>query len=80
MDDEAFLALEAIGQSVDADLTDHQRWIAAFKVIRWIVQTETGVALTPEGRQALDEMAAKRRKAGDAADQLSPPSPRPEPA
>jgi len=77
MDDEAFQALEAIGRSTSADLVDHQRWVAAFKAIRWVVQTETGLALTQAGRQARDEMAARRRIGGDP---LSPPNPRPEPA
>lgn len=79
MDDEAFLALEAIGRSVGDNLSDHQRWIAAFKAIRWVVQTEAGLALTPAGRQARDEMAARRRKVGDAAEATSPSGPPPEP-
>jgi len=79
MDDEAFLALEAIGQSTSDELTDHQRWVAAFKTIRWVVQTEAGLALTPAGRQARDEMAARRRKRGGATDQASAARPRTEP-
>ena len=80
MDDEGFHALEAIGESTGVELADHQRWVAAFKTIRWVVQTEAGLALTQAGRQARDEMAARRRIGGDTSDQRSPPRPRPEPA
>jgi hypothetical protein len=60
MDDEAFVALEAIGRSQSLDEAGHQHWIKAFKAIRWVVQTEAGLALTTAGRQARDEMAAER--------------------
>ena len=63
MDDEAFVALEAIGRSQSLDEAGHQHWIKAFKAIRWVVQTEAGLALTSAGRQARDEMAAQRNGA-----------------
>jgi len=79
MDDEAFQALESIARSTGVELADHQRWVGAFKAIRWVVQAEAGLALTPAGRQARDEMAAKRRGDAEAGDQRSPPGPRAEP-
>ena len=60
MDDEAFATLEAIGRSARLDAAEHQNWIKAFKAIRWVVETETGLALTPAGRQARDDLAAER--------------------
>ena len=60
MDDEAYLAIEAIDRSASGNLAaGHSRWIKAFKAIRWVVQTESGLSLTSAGRQARDEMAAK---------------------
>jgi hypothetical protein len=63
MNDEAFVTLEAIGRSASLDEAMHQHWIKAFKAIRWVVQTEAGLALTPAGRQARDEMATLRNGA-----------------
>ncbi|HEX4179874.1 MAG TPA: hypothetical protein VHY32_03715 [Caulobacteraceae bacterium] len=68
MDDEAYAALEAVARSGDGDLSAHQRWIKAFKAIRWIVRTEAGLALTAAGRQARDEMAARRQSENHADD------------
>ena len=67
MDEEAFVALEAIGQSGRAE-TEHEPWVKAFKAIRWVVQTETGLALTPAGRVARDEIAARRQSASPSDD------------
>ena len=60
MDGEAYLALEAVDRSASGAPAGHSRWIEAFKAIRWVVQTEAGLILTPAGRQARDEMAAKQ--------------------
>jgi ribosomal protein S19E (S16A) len=59
MDEEAYLALEAIGRSASAGLAVHEHWIKAFEAIRWVIRTEDGLALTPAGRQARDEMASR---------------------
>jgi hypothetical protein len=73
MDDEAYLALEAIDRSTSGAPAGHSRWIKAFKAIRWVVQTEAGLILTPAGRQARDEMASKQAK------QEGPANPAPTP-
>ena len=62
MDDEAYLALDAISRSNGAEPPDAARWLKAFADIRWVVHTEAGWALTPAGRQARDEMAARMRE------------------
>ena len=76
MDDRAYLALDAIGQSGRAEPPDLGRWIKAFQAIRWVVQTETGLALTPAGRQARDEMAARRANDEDLTQRREPSRPR----
>ena len=73
MDDEAYLALEAIDRSASEGLSGHSRWIEAFKAIRWVVQTEAGLILTPAGRQARDEMAHGQ---GEEEGPTNPPRPR----
>ncbi|HEX4182696.1 MAG TPA: hypothetical protein VHY34_05520 [Caulobacteraceae bacterium] len=62
MDDEAYQVLDAICRSASIDPDGHVRWINAFKTIRWVVQTDSGLAVTPEGRQARDEFAARLRE------------------
>lgn len=62
MTDEAFLALDAIARTGRLDASARQHWINAFKSIRWVVQTREGLTLTADGRQARDEMAARRER------------------
>ena len=71
MDDEAFAVLEAIGRSGRTDSAEHQHWIKAFKAIRWVVQTEAGLALTPAGRRACDDRTAERRSGNLSEDRRS---------
>ncbi len=61
MDADAFVVLEAIGRGGRADSPDSQRWIEAFKTIRWVVEGREGPILTSEGRRARDQMALERR-------------------
>ena len=61
MDADAFVVLEAVARGVRADGPDSDRWIEAFKTIRWVVEGLDGPMLTAEGRRARDEMALERR-------------------
>ena len=61
MVDEAYRALEAVKRGNTGDLAGGIRWVDAFKVIGWAVDTAGGPALTSAGREACEEMA---RKAG----------------
>jgi hypothetical protein len=60
---QAFAVLDAIGRGADVDPADRDKWVEALKTIRWVVETTGGLALTTEGRQARDEMAAERAAA-----------------
>jgi len=80
MNDEALLALETISQSPSGELAEFEHWIKAFKAIRWVVATQTGLALTPAGRQARDDMAARLRRAPSQVEQPGRPSAAEEPA
>jgi hypothetical protein len=59
-EEKAYLTLDAIAEGAGSLGPEHEAWIKAFKEIRWVVQTSAGLALTPDGRQARDEMAAKQ--------------------
>ena len=61
MDSQAFAVLEAISRGACAEGPDSQRWIDAFKTIRWVVEGREGPVLTPEGRLARDQIAMERR-------------------
>ena len=61
----------ALRHGLDADLADGERWIEAFKTIRWVVEGTNGPILTPEGRRARDQMALERRS-------IATPAKRPE--
>ncbi|HXQ10910.1 MAG TPA: hypothetical protein VN805_07920 [Caulobacteraceae bacterium] len=61
MNADAFAVLEAIGRGSRVELPDGERWIEAFKTIRWAVEGQNGPILTPEGRRARDQMALERR-------------------
>jgi len=61
MYDEAYQALEAIRCGDHAKLAGRDRWLKAFRAIRWIIETDEGPALTDAGLQACDELALKRR-------------------
>jgi hypothetical protein len=74
MNDEAFAALEAVSRSGRIDSAEHQHWIQAFKTVRWVVQTGTGLALTPAGQKARDEMAAQKRGAARSDDRGAQPA------
>ena len=63
MDDEAFRVLSAIGDGAPADRPPEERWVKAFKAIRWVVETTNGVVLTDAGRKARDEAVVARRAA-----------------
>jgi hypothetical protein len=75
MDEEAYKVLDAICRSKSIDPDDHARWINAFKTIRWVVQTSSGLAVTPEGRIARDEFAVRLREAKAEAGQRVPDPP-----
>lgn len=60
-DADAFVVLEALGRGARAEGPDTQRWIEAFKTIRWVVESRDGPILTAEGRRARDQMALERR-------------------
>jgi hypothetical protein len=57
MDREAYLMLDAIGRGGLGDMADRDRWIDAFKAIRWVVEGVDGPILTAEGRHARDRIA-----------------------
>jgi hypothetical protein len=78
MDEEAYQVLDAICRSASIDPDDHVRWINAFKTIRWVVQTNSGLAVTPEGRQARDEFAARLRELKATGRRMPDPPPSPE--
>jgi|HubBroStandDraft_4_1064222.scaffolds.fasta_scaffold72068_2 hypothetical protein len=61
MNEDAFAVLEAIGRGSRVEVADSERWVAAFKTIRWAVEGQNGPILTPEGRRARDQMALERR-------------------
>ena len=66
MDDKAFFVLDAIKRGGWSDIQDHAEWLSALKTIRWIAETTDGPVLTPDGRQALEEMSvSRRRKSGN---------------
>ena len=71
MNADAFAVLEATSRGARADVPDGERWIDAFKTIRWVVEGANGPILTPEGRRARDQMALERRS-------LTAPAKRPE--
>jgi len=52
MYNEAFLTLEAIRRGDHAKLAGRDRWLKAFKDIRWIIETDDGPALTGAGLKA----------------------------
>jgi hypothetical protein len=56
MANDAYQVLEAIDRGSVDKLSDHDHWVEAMKTIRWVVQTQSGLALTSDGRGALDEM------------------------
>jgi hypothetical protein len=60
MDDEGFRALVTIGEGRALEPARAQRWINAFKAIRWVVETEVGFALTSAGRKAWADAATER--------------------
>lgn len=62
MDDEAFLVLADIDQGLEIKPTQRKRWIPALKTIRWVVETTSGFALTPAGREALADTTTGRRQ------------------
>lgn len=62
MQEQAYAVLTAIRRG-DADrLSAHQGWLEALQTIRWALVTEEGVALTDEGRQALEDMDRARQR------------------
>jgi hypothetical protein len=59
MDREAYQVLEALGRGAHDELAGRERWIDAFKTIRWVVDSDKGPVLTSEGRHARDQLAAE---------------------
>jgi hypothetical protein len=59
MDREAYQVLEALGRGAHGELAGRERWIDAFKTIRWVVESDNGPVLTSEGRHARDQLAAE---------------------
>jgi hypothetical protein len=57
MNREAYQVLEALGRGAHDELAGRERWIDAFKAIRWVVESDKGPVLTSEGRQARDQLA-----------------------
>jgi hypothetical protein len=57
MNQEAYAVLDALGRGARGELAGRERWISAFKTIRWVVESDAGPVLTPEGRQVRDELA-----------------------
>jgi hypothetical protein len=66
MDHEAYHVLEALGRGAHAELAGRERWVEAFKTIRWAVEGVAGPMLTAEGRQARDQLAGERGQSGAA--------------
>jgi hypothetical protein len=61
MIDKAYRALDAIRRGEAAALKDLEAWVGALRTIRWAVQTDDGVSLTPAGQQAFADMARDRK-------------------
>ncbi|HZC17863.1 MAG TPA: hypothetical protein VE309_13985 [Caulobacteraceae bacterium] len=59
MDREAYQVLEALGRGAHDELEGRERWVEAFKTIRWAVDTDIGPVLTAEGRHARDQLAVE---------------------
>jgi hypothetical protein len=59
MDREAYEVLEALGRGAHDELVGRERWVDAFKTIRWAIESEKGPVLTAEGRHARDQLAAE---------------------
>ena len=51
--------LEALAAGAHDELAGRERWIDAFKTIRWVVESDKGPVLTSEGRHARDQLAAE---------------------
>ncbi len=60
MIDKAYHALDAIRRDEPAALKGLEAWVGALRTIRWAIQTDEGVCLTPAGEQALADMARDR--------------------
>jgi hypothetical protein len=59
MDREAYEVLDALGRGALDELAGRERWVEAFKTIRWAVETDKGPALTAEGRHARDQLGVE---------------------
>lgn len=57
MIDKAYRALDAIHRHDGAALAGLEPWVGALRTIRWAIETDEGVGLTPAGHRALAEMA-----------------------
>lgn len=65
MIEDAFAALGAIGRAETLKLRSLDAWVGAFQTIKWVVNTDRGVRLTPEGQKAYDDMARARTVTAD---------------
>ena len=63
MVEEAYWTLEAVRTGERWRLVGRERWVAALKACRWLVETEQGPTLTEEGFEACDDLAARYRSA-----------------
>ncbi len=61
MIDQAYRTMDAICRKEPAALQGLEDWVGALRTIRWAVQTDEGVCLTPAGQQALADMARDRK-------------------
>ena len=60
MIEDAFTALDAIQREHVSTLAELDVWLDAFKTIKWVVKTETGLCLTEAGREAYNQMSRER--------------------
>lgn len=58
--DEAIRVLDAIDRRQSDELAGRQDWVDALKAIRWVTQSDGGLALTDAGRKAREEMRQRR--------------------
>ena len=60
MIDDGFRVLDAIQRDEVATLAASEDWIAAFRTVKWVAKTDTGICLTAAGREAHSAMARDR--------------------
>jgi hypothetical protein len=63
MNDDAYQALQLIERGRTVELTGFERWVEAFRTMRWAAQTQDGWRLTGDGEEALRRATAERAAA-----------------